>query len=102
MQIAIVSTDGQTVDDHFGKAERFLIYEADGSAPVFIEARSVRPFTSGDKGHAFNRSRFEAVLTALTGCKEVYCTKIGDKPAEELHKAGIEPVLYDGPIVAIR
>ncbi|MDH4322066.1 MAG: hypothetical protein OEV73_11300 [Desulfobulbaceae bacterium] len=102
MQIAIVSTDGQNVDDHFGKAERFLIYESDGSAPVFIEARAVHPFSSGDQGHAFDRSRFEAVLTALSGCKEVYCTRIGDRPAEELNRAGIEPVLYDGPINAIR
>lgn len=102
MQIAIVSTDGQTVNDHFGKAERFLIYESDGAPPVFIEERQVRPFSSGDQNHAFNRTRFENVLAALAGCREVYCNKIGDKPTKELSKAGIEPVIYDGPISAIR
>ena len=33
MKIGIVSTDGKNVNDHFGKAERFLIYEA-GTAGV--------------------------------------------------------------------
>ncbi|MDH3454423.1 MAG: dinitrogenase iron-molybdenum cofactor biosynthesis protein [Desulfuromonadales bacterium] len=102
MHIAIVSTDGQTVNDHFGKAERFLIYDSDGTPPVFIEERTVRPFSSGEQNHAFNRTRFENILAALAGCREVYCTRIGDKPTEELGKAGIEPVIYEGPINAIR
>jgi len=102
MQIAIVSTDGQTVNDHFGKADRFLIYESDGAPPAFIEERTVEAYSTGDKSHPFDQSRFAAVLAALAGCREVYCTKIGDKPSEELGKAGIEPVLYQGPISAIR
>lgn len=101
MQIAIVSSDGQTVNDHFGKAERFLIYETGGPTPVFIEERAVEAYSTGDKNHPYEESRFTGVLAALAGCQKVYCTKIGDKPTEELGKAGIEPVLYAGAISEI-
>ncbi|MDH3359596.1 MAG: hypothetical protein OEL55_01885 [Desulfobulbaceae bacterium] len=102
MKIAIVSTDGSTVNDHFGKAERFLIYESDGAPPVFIEERAVKSYSSGNKDHPFDQSRFDNVLAALSGCEKVYCNKIGNKPTEELNKAGIKPIIYEGPIAAIR
>jgi len=101
MRIAIVSTDKATVNDHFGKADRFLIYELAGT-PTFIEERSAPPLSTGDKNHPFDQTRFNEVLAALAGCKRAYCTKIGARPADELNKAGIEPVLYEGPIAAIR
>ena len=31
MQVAIISNDASNVDEHFGRAERFLIYEIEGS-----------------------------------------------------------------------
>ena len=101
MRIAIVSTDGTTVNDHFGKATRFLIYDLTGT-PTFVEERPVTPYSSGDKSHPFDQARFNDVLTALAGCERVYCARIGDKPAAELQKAGIEPVVYEGPIAGIK
>ncbi len=100
MRIAIVSTDNATVDDHFGKAERFLIYDL-GNPSVFVEERTAPPFSTGDKKHPFDQARFTEVLAALAGCQRLYCTKIGDRPAAELRKAGIEPVVVTGAIADI-
>ncbi|MDH5299591.1 MAG: hypothetical protein OEV91_11285 [Desulfobulbaceae bacterium] len=102
MRIAIVSTDNTTVNDHFGRATRFLIWDLGAAGPSFVEERPAPSLSTGDKGHTFDQSRFDKVLATLVDCKKVYCTKIGDRPAGELNKAGIEPVLYDGPIAAIR
>ena len=101
MQIAIVSTDGKNVNDHFGKAERFLIYEITDSHMTKLAERKVAPFSSGDSSHRFNSARFEPVAEALAGCAEVYITKIGEKPRRELEKRGITPVIYEGAIDAI-
>ena len=102
MQIAIVSTDGMNVDEHFGRAERFLIYEIEGDRRLLLDSRALKPLSEGDKGHAFNPERFSDIAKSLSGCEKIYCTKIGEKPAEELKKLGIEPVVYSGPIEGIK
>jgi len=98
MQVAIASTDGSNVDEHFGKADRFLIYEINGSNQSLVGIKVVTPYSDGNKGHDFNRSRFNSVASLLRGCEQLYCTRIGNEPADELKKLGIEPVLYEGPI----
>lgn len=101
MQVAIVSTDGINVDEHFGRAERFLIYEIEGENQILLAIRVVGPLSEGDRGHDFNRDNFAEIADKLSGCRRVYCTRIGEKPAAELRNLGIEPVVSDGPIARI-
>lgn len=102
MKIGVVSTDGKNVNDHFGKAERFLIFEAGSAGPVSIAERKITSLSIGDKSHKFDAARFDAVAQALEGCQKVYCTRIGDRPRQELEKRGIMPVIYEGPIADIK
>jgi predicted Fe-Mo cluster-binding NifX family protein len=101
MRVAIVSTDGINVDDHFGRAERFLIYEISGSSQALIATKIASPLSDSDPDHKFNPDRFTEVTGKLTDCERVYCTRIGDRPVEELKKLGIEPVIFAGPIESI-
>jgi nitrogen fixation protein NifX len=101
MQVAIISTDGSNVDEHFGRAKRFLICEIEGTNQTLLAIRLLAPYSDGDRNHQFNSERFAEVCDKLAGCERVYCTRIGDKPAEELQKLGIEPVIYEGPISRI-
>lgn len=101
MKIAVVSTDGIDVNDHFGKAERFLIYEKSGDDIVMVEEKETPPLSIGDKSHPFDESRFDRIVEALEGCSQVFCTRIGDRPQQELEKKGITPIIYEGAIDAI-
>ncbi|MBI5556617.1 MAG: dinitrogenase iron-molybdenum cofactor biosynthesis protein [Deltaproteobacteria bacterium] len=101
MRIAIVSTDGVNVNDHFGKAERFLIYEAGPQGLTPIAERRVACLSTGDQSHQFDAARFNSVAEGLAGCQRVYCTRIGDRPRQELEKLGITAVIHEGSIVAI-
>lgn len=101
MVIAVVSKDGVHVDEHFGQAERFLIYGIEGTKQTLLRVENVRKLSEDDPTHKFDVNKFGALLKALDGCERVYCTKIGDKPAQELEKAGIQPVVYSGPIADI-
>ena len=101
MRVAIVSTDGKTVNEHFGRADRFLIYDLTPEGVKFLEERGSEPFSVGDPKHPFDREHFEEVAYAIGDCERVYATKIGVRPAEELEKKGIKPVLYKGPIAHI-
>jgi len=101
MRIAVASTDAKTVNQHFGKAKEFLIYDLAESTPKFVEKREVTPLSVGDKEHDFDEARFNAVLDKISDCSRVYVTKVGAKPAEELQRNGIEAVLFRNAIASI-
>ncbi|MBC8318815.1 MAG: nitrogen fixation protein [Desulfobulbaceae bacterium] len=101
MKIAIVSTDGINVDEHFGKAKRFLIYELGKDGVSKLGEIKSPSLSIGDKSHAFDKNRFDSIVEVLKGCSQMYSTKIGEKPRQELEKRGIMPVIYEGAIDAI-
>lgn len=93
MIVAIASTDGETVNEHFGRTDRFLIYDISGDKHSLLEVRKVTPLSNRDKKHTFNAQRMSNVLESVKECKLVYCTKIGDRPRQELEKIGITTVV---------
>lgn len=101
MRVAVVSKNGRDVDDHFGKAEAFLIYELRGGQLSFVAKRSAAPLSTGDGGHRFDYERFQNVAEAIKDCQRVYAVRTGDRPKAELKKRGIEAVAFEGPIAEI-
>ncbi len=103
MRIACASTNGIEVDEHFGTASEFYIFELEAGVLTRQGKVVVEPYSHGDqKGHPFAQTAFARVSTALTGCERLYVVKIGDTPARELKKIGIEPVIYEGAISTIK
>lgn len=100
MRIAVVSTDGINVDEHFGRAQRFLIYDRDDGLTM-VEDRPTGTLSVGDPDHPFDAQRFQDVASQLKDCNRVYVTRIGAGPAARLKQLGIEPVIYQGPIAHI-
>ncbi len=98
MKIAVATTDGHTVNEHFGRANRFSIYNASPTEFDLIMEKHVEPYASGQKDHTFDEARFQEIARGLTGCEKVFITKIGKEPAEALKALGIEPVVYSGAI----
>ena len=101
MKIAVATTDGSTVNEHFGRVETFQVYVITIEGPVKVDEVTVTPLSTGDRNHPFDADRFETIAGALQGCERVYVARIGERPAEELQKQGIEPVVFDGEISAI-
>lgn len=101
MQIAVASSQGKTVDLHFGHAEIFHIFTIEGDGLTLDKKIKVTPLSTGDKSHTFNPQRFAKIQEALTSCSKIYCTKIGEKPKLEMQERGIEVIEYDGPISEI-
>lgn len=100
MRIAVVSTDERHVNEHFGRAREFLIYDLDGGL-TFVEKRPTETLSVGDPNHPFDAEKFARVSGLLKDCSRVYTTRVGDKPAEKLKELGIEPVIFEGPISVI-
>ena len=99
-RIAVVSTDGLNVDDHFGKANRFLIYDLNHQIAL-VEERAAETLSAGDPDHPFDPEKFGRISALLKDCCKVYVTQIGAVPAAKLKALGIEPVVYSGTIADI-
>lgn len=99
-RVAVVSIDGIHVDEHFGKAQRFLIYDMTDKATL-VETRTSEPLSVGDPNHPFDAEKFSRITAKIEDCAHVYATKIGMKPATELSASGIHPMEYEGAIADI-
>lgn len=98
MLIAVASKSGTKVDQHFGHAERFLIYDYAGGNPQPLKEVEVEKYCSFDPDHPFRHRQFDGIVAALDGCKVVLTEMIGELPKQELQKAGITPIITSGPI----
>jgi len=93
MLLAVATKGGGLVNQHFGHAKEFQIYEVDGREVKFIGHRKVDHFCQGGYGE---EATLENIMKAISDCKAVLVSKIGDCPKEKLHKAGIQTVeAYD-------
>jgi len=100
MIIAVASKTGSEVDQHFGHAERFLIYDCGQGRPQLLREVAVEKYCSYDPDHPFRHAQFNAIAGALEGCKAVLTAMIGELPKQELEKLGIVALLGEGPIEA--
>ena len=105
MKVAITSTDGVTVDQHFGKADCFYIYEMQHGKLSFIEKRDVISYcgcvAEKPADHEFDKDRFFRVFGTIQDCKKLYTKQIGDTPTQKLQANGIEVHLCSCEIESI-
>lgn len=91
MRVAFTSTSGTTIDQHFGQADHFFVWEIgpDQAAPVGrVEALAV-----GDE-----EDRTVARASAIAGCAIVYTQQIGGPAAAKLVSRRIHPLKTGEPV----
>ncbi|MDR2163342.1 MAG: dinitrogenase iron-molybdenum cofactor biosynthesis protein [Clostridiales Family XIII bacterium] len=91
-RVAVATTDGLTLYEHFGHASRFGIYDIDESTVDFVETRKVDPPCHG--GH-HSESAFDAVIELLDDCEAIVVGKIGPGAADYLMERGIR--VFEAP-----
>ncbi|MEC4686154.1 MAG: nitrogen fixation protein NifX [Nitrospirota bacterium] len=97
MKIAFATTDGVNVDEHFGRAGKFAIYELTRDAYQFIEmrkfaeGRDVEIEETKGKGQ-IHEDKVQSKVEKLADCKIIYLTDIGGPSAARLARKGIMPV----------
>ncbi|WP_309473251.1 NifB/NifX family molybdenum-iron cluster-binding protein, partial [Fischerella thermalis] len=91
--VAVATKGGGLVNQHFGHAKEFQVYEVDGKEVRFIGHRKIDHYCQGGYGET---ATLENIIAAIADCKAVFVAKIGDCPKEKLHAAGIQTVeTYD-------
>ncbi len=103
MKVAITSSDGVSVNTHFGRAEKFYIYNVYGVEKEFVEERTCQKYCNHSEcvPHDFDKDKFERVYDTIKDCEVLYTAQIGDKPAEKLNEKNIKVIVFDGLIEKI-
>jgi predicted Fe-Mo cluster-binding NifX family protein len=98
MLIAVASKNGKDIDQHFGHAERFLIFEVEGNSASLVDEKKVERYCSMDPDHPLRGDILRAIAAALDGCRALACAQIGQAPLMEMERLGIDVFTVEGPI----
>jgi nitrogen fixation protein NifX len=98
MKVAFATTDGVAVDEHFGRAARFAVYEVTAGGYSYLEDRR---FGTGVRDHDVESTRgmgaehdhaVAGKVERLADCRLIYIEEIGGPSAARLSQKGIMPL----------
>lgn len=90
VKIAFASNDRRVVNQHFGAAEAFAIYELGEHDARLVEvAEFIETAMDGHEG------KLAAKVDLLLDCAAVYCNAVGASAIQQLLSKGIQPMRVD-------
>uniref|UniRef100_A0A831UCU1 Nitrogen fixation protein NifX n=1 Tax=Geobacter metallireducens TaxID=28232 RepID=A0A831UCU1_GEOME len=92
MKVAFTSTTGEMIDEHFGMAKNFHVWEIGPDASFFVET-----ITIGAHGDD-EEDKIAARAAALKDCAIVYTMAIGGPAAAKLVARKIHPMKTNSPV----
>ncbi|GAB4295428.1 MAG: NifB/NifX family molybdenum-iron cluster-binding protein [Desulfuromonadia bacterium] len=98
MQIAVTSHDGVMIDQHFGHADRFIVYEVMGGSAQRIGERTTGRYCTYDPDHPLRAHLLEEIAAALAGCRVILTHRIGEAPRRFLEERGFDVFELSGNI----
>jgi nitrogenase cofactor biosynthesis protein NifB len=89
IQVAVATKSGMIVDQHFGHATEFYIYEYTNGNAVFKEKRPVGQYCKGPDDCGESDNRMDQIISTISDCNVVVAMRIGDVPKQKLRDKGI-------------
>ncbi|MPN07027.1 FeMo cofactor biosynthesis protein NifB [bioreactor metagenome] len=96
-RVAVATSSGILVDQHFGHAKEFYIYESDGIKVKFIEKRQAIAYCTGQSECDDGKDdKIENIISSIKDCGTVLALRIGSSPSKRLAAIGIRSITtYD-------
>ncbi len=95
-KIAVASSDGKVVNQHFGRAEEFFIIGVDEqNQTYYLERRRVNPIC--EQGN-HEDGRLEVAIKTLIDCRYVLVSRVGESAASRMKRLGVVPMELPGLI----
>ncbi|MBP9492767.1 MAG: nitrogenase cofactor biosynthesis protein NifB, partial [Sulfurospirillum sp.] len=98
--VAVTTRGNGLINDHFGSAKEFLIYEAGDKGIKFIMHRKVEKSYCMGKEGCDGSYPIDEIKTALSDCNLLLTQKIGECPQKELESIHLtcDETFADEPI----
>lgn len=91
--VAVATKGGGLVNQHFGHAKEFMIYEVDANEARFVGHRKVAEYCQGGYGE---EAMLENIINTVADCKAVLASKVGPCPQKKLESIGLTVIeAYD-------
>ena len=87
--VAVATKGSGRVNEHFGHAKEFQVYELSTAGAKFVGHRRVDLYCQGGYGE---EESLAMIIRAINDCHAVFVAKIGGCPKADLKEAGIDPV----------
>jgi nitrogen fixation protein NifX len=103
MKVAFATTDGKQVNEHFGRAGSFAVYDMTEGGYRFVEIRKFadgmdRTVMDSRENGPLHESAVQSKVDRLADCKLIYLTEIGGPSAARLVQKGIMPMKVKEPV----
>jgi predicted Fe-Mo cluster-binding NifX family protein len=98
-RLAVATSDGFTVNEHFGHAKFFRVYDINQSGSDFIEVRDAVAACQHRLGH--DTTRFDKIIELLSDCDALLVQKIGEGAAAYLIAKNVRVFEVSGSIDAV-
>jgi predicted Fe-Mo cluster-binding NifX family protein len=104
MKIAVASNDGVSVSEHFGRTNRFVVFEVEDNTIVHEEHRNGIRLTDAmgicesQRGRNQAALDYSAILAALDDCRVILCRGMGWRAASALVRGGLNPLVIKGEV----
>lgn len=85
--VAFATTDDIHVDQHFGSAERFVVYAISATEVTPVSVKSFRR-----EAQDGNEDKLKVKLDWLAGGDVMVCAQVGQSAAQQLLRSGTQPI----------
>ncbi len=98
-KVAAATSDGFEINEHFGHAKFFRVYELGESDYTFLEVRDAVAACQHSLGH--DTTRFDKIIELLSDCDALLVQKIGEGAAAYLIQKNVRVFEVSGSIDAV-
>lgn len=103
MKIALVTDDGKTISQHFGRARSYLVYDVQNGVVKGVETRDKAAHHAGEQHHHEEGShsgpeadaKHNSMLSNVSDCEVLVARGMGWGAYEAIKGAGLKPVITD-------
>jgi len=97
VKIAVASSDGVTVNEHFGRATGFAIFRLHDGGHELLEIRTTNPVCTGGE---HSDDALERSARLISDCRAVVAVQVGPGAIDVLIQHRIFALTMEGPIDA--
>ncbi|MCX9154662.1 nitrogenase cofactor biosynthesis protein NifB [Niveibacterium sp. 24ML] len=91
VRMAVATGSGMLIDQHFGHARAFSVYEVREGKVEWLETRAAAQYCGGADDCGETESTLARTIATLADCEVVLCSRVGIEPWGKLEAAGIRP-----------
>lgn len=98
-RVAIATTDGVSVNEHFGRANFFRVYQLYGDSYQYIDIRDAVAACQHPRTHS--QTDFDRIIDLLSDCDALFVQKIGEGAAAYLIEKNVRVFEVSGEIESL-